>query len=945
MIKNIKIKSKLIIMILIPVLGLCYYSFTGILDKLNVSGEMSALHDLSDLAVKISNLVHELQKERGMSAGFIGSLGRDFRSEIVKQRVLVDEKASTLQKAIDNLDIHNLTREFNHSLNQALTLLKDIKYKRNSVMALTLTLTQAIDYFSKMNDSFFKVIAEMSHISHNAELVRLSSAYVNFLQSKERADIERAVLTNVFETNRFGEGIFKKLITLINEQNNYTAIFKSFATPEQRSDYDQIIKGSIIDEVNKMRNIALQHEEKQKLLAQMKAYIGYGGLIHIFKNYVLRGREKYVSQFNDQYKAIIKLLSQYKNIEGVSSPDLQDIKTIEQIVNRYKQALTTAIRFKQNGKNVMGIDQAIKINDAPAIEASKRLSAGGNIGVNAHEWFNKMSDKIKLLKKIENNLAGDLENTSTDYKSEAQLAFIFYLISTLAILAITAFLVVLVIGNITKPLNLLMDVSNKVAGGDFNVSLDVTSGDKDEIGQLLTAQKDMVTNLNTIAQIAEDIACGNLSGHLLNDNETGIFLVMRKMVDNLTRMLREIIEVTSSLSASSEELNATANALAEGAQNQAATVEESTATTEELAASIKEVSDNAGMMKGRIDQSLREAKEFKSSLEHVSEEMLSMSDMAEKIGEIVKVINDIADQTKLLSLNAAIEAARAGEHGRGFAVVAEAISSLANSTAESTKDIRELIKGSIRQIHLSVDQVKKSSDSLDTIVSTIEENNRVASEIARSMEDQYESSEQIQITTEGINQLTQTVSASAEEMSASTNELGILSERLNKVVNAFNIDGAGDSKGLALPDSDTKMLPSSSKVAYIVWDDSYSVNIKEIDRQHLVLVDLINQLHEARKTGQSAQVGVKILEGLRKFTDTHFNYEEELLKEHGYPGYEEQLKLHIKFVDKLREYAFEYDRTGRLPVNVMEFLKSWLMGHIKKIDMKYVKHMNDRGIF
>ncbi|MDH5680307.1 MAG: methyl-accepting chemotaxis protein [Spirochaetota bacterium] len=172
----------------------------------------------------------------------------------------------------------------------------------------------------------------------------------------------------------------------------------------------------------------------------------------------------------------------------------------------------------------------------------------------------------------------------------------------------------------------------------------------------------------------------------------------------------------------------------------------------------------------------------------VSDEMKSINESAEQIGEIVKVINDIADQTNLLSLNAAIEAARAGEHGRGFAVVADAISKLASRSAESTKQIETLIHESVNRINNGVNSVSQITSSFDTIVSSIEENNSSIQTITQSMNEQRSGSEQIQKATEEINDLTQNVSAHSEELASSTNELHTLAERLNQIVSSFHVD-------------------------------------------------------------------------------------------------------------------------------------------------------------
>jgi len=263
------------------------------------------------------------------------------------------------------------------------------------------------------------------------------------------------------------------------------------------------------------------------------------------------------------------------------------------------------------------------------------------------------------------------------------------------------------------------------------------------------------------------------------------------MNNNLQTVVNEMSEVSATLAATSEEINAAANNLSEGAQNQAASVEETSASTEELTSSIKQVSDHSSTMQEKSKQSLKEAQDYKLVMAQISEEMLNISASTEKIGDIVKVINDIADQTNLLSLNAAIEAARAGEHGRGFSVVAEAISALAARSSESTKEIEKLISESVTRINKGVKSVRDSNDSFDTIVGSIDENNQLVSSITKSMEEQHQGSEQIQKATEEINNLTQSVSASAEEMSSSTSELHNLAERLNSIVGTFKLEENG----------------------------------------------------------------------------------------------------------------------------------------------------------
>ncbi|MDH5682100.1 MAG: methyl-accepting chemotaxis protein, partial [Spirochaetota bacterium] len=328
-----------------------------------------------------------------------------------------------------------------------------------------------------------------------------------------------------------------------------------------------------------------------------------------------------------------------------------------------------------------------------------------------------------------------------------------YLLITAAAISFAVVIIGLIIGNsFARPIIQGVEFASVISQRDLTKSLKLKSR-KDEIG-------DLANSLNM-------------------------------MNNSLEQVVSEMSEVSSTLAATSEEINAAANNLSEGAQNQAASVEETSASTEELTSAIKQVSDHSLTMQEKSNRSLDEAKGYKESMTELTDEMNNISVSTEKIGDIIQVINDIADQTNLLSLNAAIEAARAGEHGKGFAVVAEAISTLASRSADSTKEIEKLIRESIDRINKGVRSVGLSSNSFDSIISTIEENNKIVNDITRSMDEQHQGSEQIQMATEGINSVTQSISASSEEMAGSTGELHNLAERLNGIVGTFKFNGNG----------------------------------------------------------------------------------------------------------------------------------------------------------
>ena len=132
----------------------------------------------------------------------------------------------------------------------------------------------------------------------------------------------------------------------------------------------------------------------------------------------------------------------------------------------------------------------------------------------------------------------------------------------------------------------------------------------------------------------------------------------------------------------------------------------------------------------------------------------------------------------------------------------------------------------------------------------------------------------------------------------------------------------------------------------IQWSPDYSVNIKEIDEQHQRLIAMINDLHQSMLNGKSNQILQDLLQRLVDYTNVHFSYEEKLLETNNYPGYIYHKGEHAKFIKQVLDFQNRYQQnpTG-LGIQIIEFLKSWLINHIQGTDKKYSKYLNNHGVF
>ncbi|MEZ8018455.1 methyl-accepting chemotaxis protein [Vibrio splendidus] len=251
---DMSFKQKIIALLILPILGFLWLSVSAISKGVETTNEMSSLNQLTRLSVVYSELVHELQKERGMTAGFIGSQGTKFVSELRSQRTNADNRRDQRNEywqsaSIELPQITKLNTEISRSLNQITSI-------RNRVDSQSIPLSEALGYYTQLNAKLLSVSALIAELSSDSTITTETIAYYNFLQGKERAGIERAVLNNTFSKNEFGPGMLVKFISLVTEQNTYFSNFKVLSEPENVRFFEQQLNDRSVAEVEKLRQLA-----------------------------------------------------------------------------------------------------------------------------------------------------------------------------------------------------------------------------------------------------------------------------------------------------------------------------------------------------------------------------------------------------------------------------------------------------------------------------------------------------------------------------------------------------------------------------------------------------------------------------------------------------------------------------------------------------------------
>ena len=303
---------------------------------------------------------------------------------------------------------------------------------------------------------------------------------------------------------------------------------------------------------------------------------------------------------------------------------------------------------------------------------------------------------------------------------------------------------------------------------------------------------------------------------------------INKLGDSVGSVLNDVAEEVSATASATTQIFSSSEEMAAGAQEQSSQAQEVAAAVDQMTKTILETTKNAGNTAdvaknagqiakdgGKIVlQTIEGMNRIANVVTKAAETIQELGKNSDQIGEIIQVIDDIADQTNLLALNAAIEAARAGEQGRGFAVVADEVRKLAERTTKATKEIADMIKRIQRDTNEAVESIQqgavevqkgkelasKASESLEQIISGSQEVVDQAIQVASASEEQSASAEQISKNIEAISSVTQQSATGVQQIARAVEDLNRLTENLQNLVSKFNIDSkrSDDKSNLAI---------------------------------------------------------------------------------------------------------------------------------------------------
>ena len=733
--KTMSIRNKIKVISVFPLIFIIILSFFLNFNTYKKVNQLEDMKELANLNVKISLLLHETQKERGMSAGYIGSNGVKFKDNLTEQKELTNKNINEFKKTVQTLNSEIFPLNAYTLISKILKELATLEEVRNDINNLKIKSSTALVYYTNINSMLLDFIALTTTKVEKEKDTRTLIAYYNFLMAKERAGLERGIGSNIFASKSFALGAYEKYTGLVYEQQIFIDGFLKYSSDENKKFFLDKINHSSIDELKEIRKNLLSYVDNKDVKLDLEPTLWFSKMTE--KINILKQIDDYLSQ--NLIEQIEKDLStQTKFMYFLVIISLSIISLIIYFIIFFNSSITRAI-----DKIYKGIEQFMKylnreINELEYIDLNTR----GELGKLA-KMVNFNIDRIN----------GDLEKD------------------------------LLCVGEATITLD-------KFQKGYYSCRVNSKAANP----QVQTLAKTINKMLDTQQKINSDIlkvlAQYSNYNYLNSINNNDIYGELKELVDGInnlgeaiTSMLLENKQNALILQKGSNQLTKNVNQLNKASNDAAARLEETAAAVEEITSNIIQSNQNVAMMAKNANELSNSVINGEKLAEQTVNSMEEINIQVNAITESISIIDQIAFQTNILSLNAAVEAATAGEAGKGFAVVAQEVRNLANRSTEAAHEIKTLVSNATIKANDGKQIAASMIEGYNHISQNINNTISLINDVSNGANEQKVAMEQISDAINSLDNQTQVNANIANQTNEIASQTLVLANNIVTVVN------------------------------------------------------------------------------------------------------------------------------------------------------------------
>jgi methyl-accepting chemotaxis protein len=511
------------------------------------------------------------------------------------------------------------------------------------------------------------------------------------------------------------------------------------------------------------------------------------------RGYIITGGARYLEPYQGARDTVDQKLKHLRELTSDNPAQQQRLTALDPLVaNKFAELQETIDLRKQKG---FGPAEQVVVTDK-----------GKNMMDSIRRVVGEMTEEETTL----------LARRSIEEKDRAHSTKVTIILGGCCAFVILTLAGVFLTRNIAAPLGEVSAAAQKIASGDLSVGVMISNGRRDEVGVLAATFTEMASSLGQMARVAEQISDGDLTVDVKPKSDKDVLgKAFAVMVEKLRRVTGEMQESIGILSSSAQQIVATTTQVAAAATETATAVAETTTTVEEVKQTAqlstqkaKYVSESAQRAtqvcesgKKSAADSIDAMKQIREQMESIAESIVRLSEQGQTIGEIMLSVNDLAEQSNLLAVNASIEAAKAGEQSKGFAVVAQEVRNLAEQSKQATIQVRSILndiqkatnaavmvteQGS-KAVEGGVKQSVQAGESVQKLGESIGEAAQAATQIAASSQQQMAGMDQVAQAMESIKMASTQNVASTKQTEIAAKSIEELGRKLTELVSMYKV--------------------------------------------------------------------------------------------------------------------------------------------------------------